>query len=433
MYTAELLSELVKATTEEHPKRKKKDTNLYGTVVIYDGKTYVKIDGSDMLTPVFTTSEMNAGDRVVLKITDHNATVTGNITNPSASGKGIDDRILQVESDFEQKLDGFKMEVTGSFVSNDDLNTVKQELSDLADSKISEANQALRSDFTNLENRIQTSQSAFEQDFNSFKTTVAGTYLTKQEFEDSDVGSLSASISSLEQDLTGFKTTVAGTYVTSETHQADINNLNTDITELNTNFINAKKDIDANKTNIGTLQTSFSTLEQDLTGFRSTVASTYVTKDTYNDTNDTLTSAISGNASDIYSLTTRVSQVEQTADKISFIVASGDSASSMVLTDEFYSLVSDNITLTADKITVEGLTSVNENFKILLDGTCEVTDLVVTNSISVNNVSAEDFNIPYLTRSLNRDLTVYVNSTKTYDNPDYNLENENTFTSFKWI
>ena len=557
MYTAELLSELVKATTEEHPKRKKKDTNLYGTVVIYDGKTYVKIDGSDMLTPVFTTSEMNAGDRVVLKITDHNATVTGNITNPSTSGKGIDDRILQVESDFEQKLDGFKMEVTGSFVSNDDLNTVKQELSDLADSKISEANQALRSDFTNLENRIQTSQSAFEQDFNSFKTTVAGTYLTKQEFEDSDVGnlassvtrleqdltsfkttvsgtyvtnetynadnktfrdqitdisdniiafdesitdlygrttdldtditglnntvgniqttisghttsigslqqsvtqfeqdltgfkttvagtyltkqefedsdvgSLSASISSLEQDLTGFKTTVAGTYVTSETHQADINNLNTDITELNTNFTNAKKDIDANKTNIGTLQTSFSTLEQDLTGFRSTVASTYVTKDTYNDTNDTLTSAISGNASDISSLTTRVSQVEQTADKISFIVASGDSASSMVLTDEFYSLVSDNITLTADKITVEGLTSVNENFKILLDGTCEVTDLVVTNSISVNSVSAEDFNIPYLTRSLNRDLTVYINSTKTYDNPDYNLENENTFTSF---
>jgi peptidoglycan hydrolase CwlO-like protein len=557
MYTAELLSELVKATSDEHPKRKKKDTNLYGTVVLYDNKTYVKIDGSDMLTPVFTTSEMNVGDRVALKITDHNATVTGNITNPSTSGKGVDDRILQVESNFEQKLDGFKMEVTGSFVTNDNLKATKQELTELAENKIAEADKALRSDFTDLENRIETSQTTFEQDFNSFKTTVAGTYLTKKEFEDSDIGnlassvtrleqdltgfkttvsgtyvtndtynadnktfrdqitgindditafdqsitdlygksddlttdingvntkignmqttisghttsigslqqtvtrfeqdltgfkttvagtyltkkefedsdigSLSASMSRLEQDLTGFKTTVAGTYVTNDAHQADITNLNTDIADLNTNFTNAKKDIATNKTNIGTLQTSFTTLEQDLTGFRSTVASTYVTQENYNNTNDTFASAINSNSSGIASITSRVSQVEQTADKISFIVASGDSSSSMVLTDDFYSLVSNNIKLTADKITVEGLTSVNENFKILLDGTCEVTDLVVTNSISVNNVSAEDFNIPYLTRSLNRDVTVYVNSSKTYTDDDYNLDNEDTFASF---
>lgn len=557
MYTAELLSELVKATSDEHPKRKKKDTNLYGTVVLYDNKTYVKIDGSDMLTPVFTTSEMNAGDRVVLKITDHNATVTGNITNPSTSGKGIDDRILQVESTFDQKLNGFKMEVTGSFVTNAKLDETKQELTELADSKIAEADQALRSDFTNLENRIETSQTTFEQNFNSFKTTVAGTYLTKKEFEDSDVGnlassvtrleqdltgfkttvsgtyvtndtynadnktfrdqitgindnitafdqsitdlygksddlttdingvntkignmqttisghttsigslqqsvtrfeqdltgfkttvagtyltkkefedsdigSLSASMSRLEQDLTGFKTTVAGTYVTNDAHQSDITNLNTDITDLNTNFTNAKKDIATNKTNIGTLQTSFSTLEQDLTGFRSTVASTYVTNENFDNTSGAFASAINSNSNNIANVTSRVSQVEQTAEKISFIVASGDSSSSMVLTDDFYSLVSKNIKLTADKITVEGLTSVNENFKILLDGTCEVTDLVVTNSISVNSVSAEDFNIPYLTRSLNRDLTVYVNSSKSYSNEDYNLDNEDTFASF---
>jgi peptidoglycan hydrolase CwlO-like protein len=557
MYTAELLSELVKATSDEHPKRKKKDTNLYGTVVLYDNKTYVKIDGSDMLTPVFTTSEMNAGDRVVLKITDHNATVTGNITNPSTSGKGIDDRILQVESNFEQKLDGFKMEVTGSFVTNDNLKATKQELTELADSKIAEADKALRSDFTNLENRIEKSQTTFEQDFNSFKTTVAGTYLTKKEFEDSDVGnlassvtrleqdltgfkttvsgtyvtndtynsdnktfrdqitgindnitafdqsitdlygksddlttdingvntkignmqttisghttsigslqqtvtrfeqdltgfkttvagtyltkkefedsdigSLSASMSRLEQDLTGFKTTVAGTYVTNDTHQADITNLNTDIADLNTNFTNAKKDIATNKTNIGTLQTSFTTLEQDLTGFRSTVASTYVTQENYNNTNDTFASAINSNSSGIASITSRVSQVEQTADKISFIVASGDSSSSMVLTDDFYSLVSNNIKLTADKITVEGLTSINENFKILLDGTCEVTDLVVTNSISVGNIIAEGANIPWITQSITRDMQIYIDANHVYDDDEYTIETEDTFASF---
>lgn len=550
MYTAELLSELVKATSEEHPKRKKKDTNLYGTVVLYDGKTYVKIDGSDMLTPVFTTSEMNAGDRVVLKITDHNATVTGNITNPSTSGKGIDDRILQVESTFEQKLNGFKMEVTGTFVTNDDLNTVKEELSTLADTKIAEANKALRGDFTDLENRVQTSQSKFEQDYtgfkttvaatyvtkkefedsdvgslknsvtkleqdltgfkttvvgtyvtkedygknnktfedkiieltekstalnesitdlygrndttnselngmkttisgqqtsigkleqsvtqfkqdlNGFKTTVAGTYLTKKEFEDSDVGSLSASMSELRQDLTGFKTTVAATYVTGTQHQTDLDSLNTDISELNTNLTNAKKDIATNAENVGTLQTSVSTLEQDMTGFRTTVASTYVTKENYDSMTDAFLGAINENSSNISSVKSRVSQVEQTAEKISFIVASGDSASTMVLTDDFYSLVSNNIKLTADKITVEGLTSINENFKILLDGTCEVTDLVVTNSISVRNIIAEGANIPWITQSITRDMQIYIDANHVYNDDEYTIETEDTFASF---
>lgn len=550
MYTAELLSELVKATTEEHPNRKKKDTNVYGTTVEYDGKIYVRIDGSDMLTPVYTTSELGSGERVVLRIKDHTATVTGNLTNPSASKGTVEDRVLQVETDFNQSMEDFKMNVVGSFVTGDDLDTVKQELTDLADTKISEANSALRTDFNDLENRIQTSQTTFEQDYNSFKTTVAGTYLTKQEFEDSDIGSLATSVSSLEQDLTGFKTTVVGTYVTKDDyskdnktfedkitelidnstafdesitdlygrsdsanselqgmkttisghetsigtleqsvtqfqqdltgfkttvagtyltkqefedsdvgslsasmstleqdltgfkttvaatyvtdtqHQADLNSVNTDISDLNTNLTNAKKDIDANTKNVGTLQTSVSTLEQDMTGFRSTVASTYVTNDNYDRTNDAFLDAINNNSSNIANVTTRVSQIEQTAEKISFIVASGDSASTMTLTDEFYNVVSENITLSADRISVEGLTTVNENFKILTDGTCEVTDLVVTNSISVANIIAEGANIPWITQSITRDMQFYIDANHVYSDDEYTIESEDTFASF---
>lgn len=52
----------------------------------------------------------------------------------------------------------------------------------------------------------------------------------------------------------------------------------------------------------------------------------------------------------IDTITNSVSQVKQTADKINWLVASGDSASNMQMTSEAYTLISENITLTADKI-----------------------------------------------------------------------------------
>lgn len=68
MLTAELLSEFVKETTKTEDKRFKKDQNVYGTTVEYDGKIYVKIDGSDILTPVNTTVSMKGGERVIVTI-----------------------------------------------------------------------------------------------------------------------------------------------------------------------------------------------------------------------------------------------------------------------------------------------------------------------------------------------------------------------------
>lgn len=57
---------------------------MNGTTVDYNGKTYVKIDGSELLTPVHTTAAVKPGERVTVMIKDHTATVTGNLTSPSA-------------------------------------------------------------------------------------------------------------------------------------------------------------------------------------------------------------------------------------------------------------------------------------------------------------------------------------------------------------
>ena len=77
----DLVSQFVKITKDETPTAK--ESVVYGTVV-YNGRTYVKLDGSDLLTPVVTTSDAKDGERVTVLIKDHTAIITGNLTSPSA-------------------------------------------------------------------------------------------------------------------------------------------------------------------------------------------------------------------------------------------------------------------------------------------------------------------------------------------------------------
>ncbi len=48
-------------------------------------KKYVKIDGADLMTPVSSTVAVENGDRVIVTIKSHSATVTGNTSSPAAS------------------------------------------------------------------------------------------------------------------------------------------------------------------------------------------------------------------------------------------------------------------------------------------------------------------------------------------------------------
>ena len=67
-------------------------------------------------------------------------------------------------------------------------------------------------------------------------------------------------------------------------------------------------------------------------------------------------------------------QYKQLQDKFTWIVKSGTSESNMILTDKLYSLMSENIKLKAKNISLEGLVTANNNFKILTDGSIEATN-----------------------------------------------------------
>ena len=85
--TDNLVSQFVKITNDNG--KKEEVTTAYGKVVIHGDQTYVQLDGSEILTPVTTTAEVKDDDRVAVSIQNHNAVITGNVTDPSASSDSV--------------------------------------------------------------------------------------------------------------------------------------------------------------------------------------------------------------------------------------------------------------------------------------------------------------------------------------------------------
>lgn len=86
--STDLISQFVKVTKDET--KDNKGSTVYGEVVKYNNKDYVKIDGSDLLTPVSSASiVVDDSERVSVLIKDHTATITGNITSPAGTDKSV--------------------------------------------------------------------------------------------------------------------------------------------------------------------------------------------------------------------------------------------------------------------------------------------------------------------------------------------------------
>lgn len=81
----DLISQFVKVTKDKT--KDKGETIVYGTIqksVAPNGLNYVKIDGSDLLTPISSTTVISANDRVTVMLKNHSAVVTGNLSSPAA-------------------------------------------------------------------------------------------------------------------------------------------------------------------------------------------------------------------------------------------------------------------------------------------------------------------------------------------------------------
>lgn len=94
----DLISQFVKLTNDTPST--KVNTTVNGTIVDDGDTKWVLLDGSGEKTPIETTIEVEAGDRVIVDIKDHTATVTGNLTHPAANTKTTE-KIGTKVSEFE--------------------------------------------------------------------------------------------------------------------------------------------------------------------------------------------------------------------------------------------------------------------------------------------------------------------------------------------
>ena len=97
-----LIDKFVNAVGVDNKDKLKKDGPLYGTIVGQGGSMYVKLDGSEVLTPITTTVEYAEGERVLVNILKHTATVVGNVSSPAVNGgtvKKVEDKVDVVVAD----------------------------------------------------------------------------------------------------------------------------------------------------------------------------------------------------------------------------------------------------------------------------------------------------------------------------------------------
>ncbi len=86
----DLIQEFAKLANEPN-RDTSTDKTMYGTIVEYDNSKWVRIDGSDLLTPISSVTNVSDGDRVVVGIRNHSAIINGNLTAPSTTRQNVED------------------------------------------------------------------------------------------------------------------------------------------------------------------------------------------------------------------------------------------------------------------------------------------------------------------------------------------------------
>lgn len=212
----DVISEFVKATNDQKPS--KKESTVYGTTVSYDGSMYVKIDGSDQLTPVSTTADAKENERVIVLIKDHSATITGNVSSPSARVKDV--------TEVKEKITIIE-EVVADKVSTKELYAEKARIDDL------------EADNVTIKDTLDANKASIET-LEADNVTIKGTLdANKVNIDDLEATKLSAEDADLKY----------ATIVNLDATKASID-------ELEADNVTIKGALDVNKASIDELETS---------------------------------------------------------------------------------------------------------------------------------------------------------------------------------
>ena len=248
----DLISQFVKITND-NTKKAVSEVTVYGTVVEDNGVKYVKIDGSDLLTPVETTTDMVDGERVTVMIKNHSATVTGNISSPAASSAtvaDIEDQIIEVEGSVSDI-------VSGDFASKESVEQLGNTLTNNYMTSL-EVNNAIASSASDTAYNVSMTY-ATKEALSDFEDEVSENYVTNTNLDDR--------VTDL---IAGIQTDVSGIYAT----KSSVESIQTD---LDTNYMTSENIADtyATKTSVESIQTDLDTNYMT----SENIADTYATKE----------------------------------------------------------------------------------------------------------------------------------------------------------
>ena len=323
----DLISQFVKATKDATTV--KKESTVYGTVVKYNEKTYVKIDGSDLLTPAETLSSVEEGERVSIMIKDHTATITGNYTAPSASSIKVDG----MDADLKANTANIK----NLIAKNAEIENLVASKATIEDLRAANAEiDTLKSNYAEIETLVADKASigdleAVNADIKSLKADKAD--IAHLEANYATIGSLNA----VYADITRL--------------EADKANI-TDLTATNAKITN----LEANKADISVLQANYATIKQ-LDAANANI--TNLQTETANINNALIDKA---NVSDLTATNAKITDLQATKADVTELNAANANISTLtgnlaeITTLVNGNLTSDNIqsmVITGNKFTVE--------------------------------------------------------------------------------
>ena len=230
----DLLSQFAKITNDKT--KNKKESTTYGTAKVVGGVTYVQLDGSDLLTPYSSTADIKDGDRVQVTIKNHTATVTGNLSSPSARtddvkelagqvtevntlvAKKVDTEVLEAETARIDKLVSDNVTITGKLTANEGyistLQTEMLEVNNTLSANTAEIN-TLKADKADVDDLTAISASISDLEANKASIT--------------DLEATNVEISNLQAEDANIKTLVAGKLSATD---ADLKYANIDFTNI---------------------------------------------------------------------------------------------------------------------------------------------------------------------------------------------------------
>lgn len=233
--SSDLISQFVQVTKEEKPS---KETTVYGTIKEYNGGKYVQLDGSELLTPISITADALDGERVTVMIKDHTATVTGNLSSPSArtdTVKEIDSSVKELGS----KIAEFEI-VIADKVSVKRLEAEIARIDTLVSENVTikgrlDANEAEIGDLTADNATINEKLTAAEADIDKLETDKLDAKVAEITYADIEtLEATNAHINNLEATYGEFKdlTTDKFTAVDASINNLETNKLNTTEAEI---------------------------------------------------------------------------------------------------------------------------------------------------------------------------------------------------------